>query len=61
MSEYQEKLEISPIPVRLRFLDQFLNISDLTANLYRDLDREDDPLVKDYIRELIRRLNNLRN
>ena len=50
----------SPVVIRTRFQSQFVSIQDLQTQLYRDADRASDPLLKDYIREMIDRLEKLK-
>lgn len=50
----------SPIVIRTRFMNQFVNIQDLQAQLYRDASQSDDYATKEYIQELIDRLEKLK-
>jgi len=51
---------VSPVVVRTWFMDQFVNIQDLQSQLYRDMSHVGDLMLKDYIQELIDRLEKLK-
>jgi len=52
--------EKSPITIRTRFEGQYVCVQDLQAQLRRDQHRAPDYETKDYISELIKRLDGLK-